>query len=379
MRRRRSFSLGGAGGPGARRAVVVGLAVGVGLALGVGVGLAGCGDDGGETPDDAGPTIDAGPAPVDEIGFVPGDPLPAGQWILANEWAATPNQVFALDPADLSGPARTVFRADRVWSMGAARDGRTIVFSSADPMQEAHFGITIGDAIQNGFVFDTAARSVAMLAPAGSPWANVNDEGFQVSSDGAHVYLVRRYDFTAEGAFLGWRLGRVRTADGGFEFLRPDQPGGPFELRPQEVPGTTRLLFELRARPPATGSSVHTRDLASGAEQEVRADTSRPNLGPDGRRVLFADRTDQSRLKTFDLQAPADPPIPVSPTLGAGASAWSPDGQAIVYTVFDGGLSCDHLERVAWNGAAWSAPTRVRDCAQTGEFITALSWVTLAP
>jgi hypothetical protein len=30
---------------------------------------------------------------------------------------------------------------------------------------------------------------------------------------------------------------------------------------------------------------------------------------------------------------------------------------------------------VTWGGAVWSAPERVRDCTQTGEFITDLSWI----
>jgi Tol biopolymer transport system component len=69
--------------------------------------------------------------------------------------------------------------------------------------------------------------------------------------------------------------------------------------------------------------------------------------------------------------------VPVSPTLDVGDGVWSPDGNAIVYTVFDQTRSCDHLERVTWSGTAWSAPVRVRDCAQTGEVITSLAWVVL--
>lgn len=348
--------------------------------IGCCVVLAACGDDGTSTlGPDAPPLIDAGPGPTDDIHFQAGAPLPAGQWLLANEWAAAPNKVFALDPANLGGTARTVFSADRVWSMSARADGRAIVFAANDPMQEAHFGLTFGDSIQNSFLFDAKAQTIALLAPAGSGWANVNDECFSPSPDGAEIYLCRRYEFTPDGAFLGWRLGRLRVADGSFEFLRPDAPGGPFELNPQVIAGTTRVLFELRARPPATGATIHTRDLVNGTEVMVRQNAGRANLAPDGRRVLFADRADQSRLKTFDLQAPADPAVVVSPTLSAGDAAWSPDGNTIVYTVFDQGMSCDHLERVTWAGAAWSAPERVRDCAQTGEFITNLSWVTVAP
>lgn len=336
--------------------------------------LGACGDDGASTVD-AMPMIDAGPGPAEEIQFIAGEPLPSGQWLLASEWAGTPNKVFALDPANLGGPARTVFTANRVWSMGARNDGRAIMFSSNDPMQEARFGVTIGDAIQNSFVFDTSTRTVRLLGDA-TTWVNVNDECFQPSDDGAYVDLCRRYDFTANG-FLGWRLGRITVSDGSFEFLRPDAPGGPFEFNAQQIPGTTKVLFELRARPPATGVSIHTRDLVTNAEVMVRPNASRPVLAPDGRRVLFSDPTNQSRLKTFDLQAPGDAAVTVSPTLAAGDGTWSPDGQTIVYTVFDQANSCDHIERVTWSGSAWSAPVRLRDCLQTGEFIANLAWITL--
>lgn len=340
--------------------------------------VAACGgDDASSAGPDAAPMIDAGPGPADDIGLEPGASLPSGSWLLANRWDPAPDAVLALDPTDLGGTARTVFTASRVWSMGASADGRMILFSAHDPMREMQFGLTLLDSIQNSFVFDTVARTVALLAPSDSTWANVNDECHQLSADGAYVYVCRRYDFTAQGSFSGWRLGRIRVADGSFAFVRPDTPGGPFELAPQELPGGTHVLFELRARPPATGSSLHTRELATGTEVMVRANARRPVLAPDGHRVLFTDPADQSRLKTFDLQAPGDPAIPVSSTTGAGDATWSPDGQTIVYTVFDQANSCDHLERVTWSGSAWSAPTRVRDCTQTGEFITSLAWVTI--
>ncbi|MBA3453675.1 MAG: PD40 domain-containing protein [Deltaproteobacteria bacterium] len=336
--------------------------------------FAACGDDGASTLD-AMPMIDAGPGPAEDIQFVAGEALPSGNWLLASEWAGTPNKVFALDPANLGGPARTVFTATRVWSMGAKKDGSAILFSSHDPMQEAHFGVTIGDAIQNSFVFDSPTRTIRLLGDGGA-WANVNDECFHPSADGAFVNLCRRYDFTAD-SFLGWRLGRITVSDGSFEFVRPDAPGGPFELNAQEIPGTTKILFELRARPPATGVSIHTRDLVTGVEVMVRQNAYRPVLAPDGHRVLFADPMNQSRLKTFDLQAPGDAAVVVSPTLSAGDGTWSPDGQTIVYTVFDQANSCDHIERVTWSGSTWSAPERLRNCVQTREFIANLSWITI--
>jgi len=67
----------------------------------------------------------------------------------------------------------------------------------------------------------------------------------------------------------------------------------------------------------------------------------------------------------------------VSPTLGVGSAAWSPDQQTVVYTIYDDANICDHIERVTWTGSAWSTPVRERDCTQTGEFIVDLAWVTI--
>lgn len=69
--------------------------IGVGTALTAVLALGAAGACGQDDPVDvdAGIELDAGPSPIDEIGFVAGDPLPAGTWLLANEWAGTPNQV----------------------------------------------------------------------------------------------------------------------------------------------------------------------------------------------------------------------------------------------------------------------------------------------
>jgi len=341
--------------------------------------LASCGGGGGDPdaapPADAGP--DARPSPAAELGLVAGDPLPPGDWLVLNRWDL-PDSVFALSPADLGGAARLVFSANRVWSMGARADGGAIVFSSTDPDQAGDFGLQTGDAVQNTFRYDPATGEVALMAAAGSSWVNVNDECHEPTADGAYVYLCRRYDFVDDPfSFQGWRLGRISTADDSFEFLRADAPTGPWEFNAQAIAGTSQILFELRARPPATGTALWTRDLTDGTEAMVQATAARPYLAPDGHRVLFANTTDLYKLWMFDLAQPSTPAISVSPTANAGDAAWSPDGQTIVYTVYDDQLICDHLERVTWTGTAWSAPVRVRDCAQTGEFITDISWVTV--
>ncbi len=324
------------------------------LLLGI---LAGCGDDSAVAPD-ADPSA---PRPED-IDFAALDDLPSGEWLLANDWVPTPNVAFVLPIDDLGGTRRELFAANRVWSMGARRDGAEIYFSAWDALQEEHFGVTIGDAIQNSFVYDTGSQTVRALA-----WGNINDECQEPSPDGRFLYVCRRYDFDAGGGFSGWRVGRIDLATGAFEFLLPDDPEGPFELNPQEMPDGA-LLHETRARAPATDNEIRIDD------QIVSTQAGRPLLAPDGHRILYQSRSDQSRLYVVDLDDPL-PVTMVSPTLSTNDAAWSPDGDTIVYTVYDDTLSCDHLERVTFDGAAWSAPERVRDCADTGEFITDISWI----
>jgi Tol biopolymer transport system component len=328
--------------------------------------LAACGGDDAGGPDPCLTADDPCPA-AEDIDFAALEELPSGEWLLANDWAPTPNVAFVLPIDDLGAARREIFAANRVWSMGAAADGSSIYFSAWDAQQEEHFGITIGDAIQNSFSFTPSTSELRALA-----WGNLNDECQVPSPDGDSLYVCRRYDFTPEGAFSGWRIGRISLDDRSFEFLRGDA-AGPYELSPQPLPDGATVLLELRARPPATDDTLVLLDLASGDETDVRTSAGRPILFPDGHRVLFQDRTDQSRWKMLDLDSSA-PPVTVSPTTGAGDAAISPDGDTIVYAVFDSTLSCDHLERVTFSGT-WSAPTRVRDCAQTGEFITDLDWI----
>jgi hypothetical protein len=309
-----------------------------------------------------------GPGAAD-IDFTAGEPLPAGAWLIYNDWAPTPNPALVLPIDDLGGVPTTLFTANRVWSMGAAGDGSTIYFSAWDAAQELHFGITIGDAIQNSFRYDPASGELRALS-----WGNINDECQAPGVDG-YLYFCRRYGFTPEGAFNGWRLARLPIGGGDVEFLRPDDPGGPFELTPQLLPDGITLLFELRERSPATGNWIFTRDLGTGDEVMIRADAGRPLLAPDGHHYLFQDRTALSTYFEADLDDPGAEPLPVTATSGAGSATWSPAGDAVVYTVFDDTMSCDHLERVDFDGQAWSSPVRLRDCADTGEFITEIAWV----
>ncbi|MBK9035614.1 MAG: hypothetical protein IPL61_30875 [Myxococcales bacterium] len=332
--------------------------------------VASCGgDDGQGAPVDAGLDAPAGPTAAD-IRFTPIAALPSGAWLLYNDWSTDPNRLYALPASDLGGARRELFQANRVWAFGARADGSEVLFSAWDAEQEAHFGVTIGDAIQNTFAYDTATQAVRAVS-----WGNQNDECHTFAPDGATAFVCRRYDFQPDTSYRGWRLGRLQLADGSFEFVRAEQ-STQFEFHPTPVPGTSQLLFELRDKPPASGSTIWSRDLMTGVETMVKASARRPTLAPDGARLLFQNAADRNRWYVMDLAQPATPAALVSATLGVGSARWAPDGAAIVYTVSDDANSCDDLETVAIAGLVAATPARVRVCA-TGdrEFITNIAWV----
>ncbi|MBW2457078.1 MAG: hypothetical protein JRI68_21360, partial [Deltaproteobacteria bacterium] len=53
----------------------------------------------------------------------------------------------------------------------------------------------------------------------------------------------------------------------------------------------------------------------------------------------------------------------------------SPDGSQVAYLQRDDGNNCSHIDVVAADGSEADTPTRVRDCAQSGEFITQVDWI----
>ena len=60
----------------------------------------------------------------------------------------------------------------------------------------------------------------------------------------------------------------------------------------------------------------------------------------------------------------------------ASNARWSPDGTQVVYLLWDDAGACSHVEIVQADGSEADAPTRIRDCLETGEFISDLAWIT---
>jgi len=293
-------------------------------------------------------------------------PLPEGEQILFNDWNAAPNTVATMGPD--GADATMIFEAYRVWSMGVSNDGHAVAFSSGDPEQEAHYGITIGDAIQHTFVYDAVTEVATALT-----WGNINDECHSFSADDASLYICRRSDFRVEDDFIvseGYDAGRVDLATGDFELLLPDDDDV-MTLSPQpDADEETALVTWIDL--PST-RSIRSIDLASGDVEVVRESAGNPTLSPDGERYLFNDYGESGSLWADDV-AGGDAVL-VADAQASGAR-WSPDGTRVVYMVFDDALSCSHVDTVAADGSEADAPTRIRDCGETGEFITDLAWIT---
>ena len=304
------------------------------------------------------------PSPSD-IQFQATSPIPSGEFLLFNDWNASPNTVSVVT---LDGQSTTeIFRAYRIWSLGVSRGSDRIAFACGDPNQAQNYGISIGDAIQHTWVYDVAQESVEVLA-----YGNINDECHTFGPGDDHLYVCRRYDFTNTAAFKGWRIGRIAMATGAFEFLTPDIDSV-YALHPQPTPDESEMYYgqiDIPSAPPAGLRNVLKRPLPSGAPSYVRTDADSPSLSPDGTRYLFRNYLDGRTLWSSSLDGSTQFQVVA---VEASEPVWSPDGTKVAYLLRDDGNNCDHIEVVASDGS--EAPFRVRDCAGTGEFITELDWV----
>lgn len=296
-------------------------------------------------------------------------PLPAGEQILFNDWNAFPNTVAAMRP---DGSEETiVFEAYRVWSMAVSPDASAIAFSSGDPEQEAHYGITFGDAIQHTFLYDVASETAENLTR-----GRINDECLVFSDDGERLYLCRRSDFQQDGAELTNTLYhpvRIDRATGAEEvLLAPQDDVMALQLQPDADEVTALLTWIVLPPSPPAEHSIRRLDLASGEVTLVREDAGAPALSPDGTRYLFADYTQQGSLWASDLDG--GDPVQVVATNVTGA-VWSPDGTRVAFLLDDDDLACAHIATAAADGSEADSPDIVRDCAETGEFITELAWI----
>lgn len=333
-------------------------------------------DAGAETPVDTGaeeaPPADAGPAvPTDkDVQFEAVNPLPSGEQIVFNDWNSTPNAVRSMRP-DGTGET-TIFKVFRVWSMGVSHKGDAIAFSCGDPQQEKNWGLTFGDSIQHTWMYDVTTQKIALVAH-----GNLNDECHTFSSDDKRLYVCRRYDFAeADGTSTnkGWRIARIDLATRTPTFLTPEVKGQ-FALGPQPTADEKELWYSMITIAGGTQKlRVVKQALPDGAPVDVKADAGKAVLSPDGTRFAYsaANSTEKGALHVANLDGTGD--VVVSKAAGTNV-AWSPDGKKLVYTLFESSGSCDHLDVVATDGSQADAPTRIRDCLKTKDFVTKVAWI----
>jgi len=324
-----------------------------------------------DAPDDASQPdadTDAGyPAPtLTDIQYEALAPLPQGEQLLFNDWNATPNALISIKP-DGTG-ALAIFNALRIWSFGVSHQADRIAFSCTDPLQEQHYGVTIGDAIQHTWMVDVADQTAELLA-----WGNLNDECHTFGPGDARLYVCRRYDFTAAGEYKGWRIGRIDLATSAFEYVTPELDNT-FDLSPQPLPDESAMLFgRIVWEPPNSQEhSVQQMALPAGTATPVRTDGGRPTLSPDGSRYVFQKTTDNRALYSSRLDGTDE--IKLSEAAGTDP-VWAPDASRVAYLIWDNDGGCSHIDMVAADGSQASAPVRIRDCLQTGEFMSQLAWV----
>jgi hypothetical protein len=185
-------------------------------------GAGGTTSDGGSGPSGPGPTTGVGGGggaggfeeyipTAEDIDFVAHGAVPSGEQILFNDWAV-PDTLRSMQ-TDGSNVV-DIFSAYRIWRMSTSRAGTRLAFSVGDSQQEAHFGITIGDAIQHTFIYDFATQTVELLA-----WGNINDECHHWGPGDTEIYVCRRYDFMPDNTNKTYRLGEITVTDGAFQFL----------------------------------------------------------------------------------------------------------------------------------------------------------------
>lgn len=344
---------------------------GSGDAAPVDAGVPACALDGGAGGFDAG----AHPLPTPtSIQFAAKAPLPSGEQILFNDWSPSPNTVSSLTP---DGVTRAeVFDVYRAWSMGVSHDARSIAFSCGDPDQQTDFGLQIGDSIQQTWIYDVPSQAIHLVTH-----GNLNDECHMFGPGDTRLWVCRRYDFAETGdagnltgTNKGYRLGVVDLATGDFDFETPDDSSSAtYALYPQPTSDGASVYYSTTQSVSATQtkSTVLRMPACGGATTVVHDDAHDPVLSPDGARYAYVDDADKGALHASTLDGATD----VKLTSEAGTNAvWSPDGTRVAYLFYDGAAGCQHIDVVKSDGSSAAAPTRLRDCGKTGEFITQLAW-----
>jgi hypothetical protein len=323
-------------------------------------------DSGADTDSDADTDTEVFWLTPDDIDFEEVDPPLAGELIYYGVWGSSgTDSLEMISPDGLTTGTR--FRVNRLWSFGVAHDGVTVAFSSVDPFEEEHWGVTIGDAIQYTWLLGPSGAPVQITA------GNINDEGHLFSDDDQILYLCRRADFWQEMVGEELQFGndpyRIMThalSGGGEAWLTP-LAENVSDIGPAALPDGDILFW--RQNPDLSQEMMRMHGDGTGIEL-VRDGATNPVVSPDGDLVAF--RQGWSAL----VIAGADDLLGGTPILESETEfffgfSFSPDQARIAYLLGRADASCSDLWVADVDG---TDQLMLVDCLAEGVFTSGVEW-----
>jgi hypothetical protein len=300
----------------------------------------------------------------DDIDFQEVDPPLPGECIYYGVWGGT-DGLEMISPDGLTTGTR--FTANRIWSFGVAHDGVTVAFSSVDPFEEEHWGLTIGDAIQYTWLFAPGEQPAQITA------GNINDEGQLFSADDQALYLSRRANFWQEVVDDTLTIGndpyRILTHDLGSaeETWITPLVESVNDIGPAVLPDGDILFW--RQNPDFSQELMRMNGDGSDIASVLDGATG-PEVSPDGDLVAY-----RQTWSTLAI-APADDLLGGATVVDGGDQffygiSFSPDQTRIAYLLGHAGSSCSDLWVADVDG---SDPMMLVDCVENDVFPVGLEW-----
>ncbi len=302
----------------------------------------------------------------EQIGFENAELPQKGSVIFYNNWA-TGNKKDSVEMISPDGTYRAVrMYANRVWSFGVSQTGNLLVFSTNDPYQEEHYGLTINDAIQNTWLLGDS------LLPVQISFGPVNDECHNFISDEL-LMMCRRANFRPDPEYYvlsdPYRILTHNLLSHEEIYLTP------LDQKYNDYYGAVRddgiILFNRNIVADRT-IDIMSLDISDGKISLLLEDANGPVLSPDGKEILFK-KKGQNKIflsSSYDLNGAV--PVIDGGNRIIGRYVFSPDGSMIAYTLEDRANNCSDLMISERDG---SNINKILDCSDEKKFITVIHWV----
>jgi len=322
-------------------------------------------DTGSDTGEECTPVDEPPWLAPEDIGFAEIASPASGSWIYFGVWGS-PDSLEMISPDGAETATR--FTVDRLWSFGVAHDGVTIAFSSADPYQEEHWCLTLGDAVQHTWLFESSSQPEQITS------GPVNDECHLFSPDDSALYMCRRADFwqelTDDGPVFGndpYRI-LVHELDSGEETWLTELVEANNDIGPA-LRADGSILF-WRQESPSFDQTLMSMDGDGANIAALVEDGTNPVTSPDGDQLLYRDSW--RRLMLGDSSDPSGATMIVD---GGDDFVldfdFSPELTRVAYTRGREDASCSDLWVADLDG---ENQTLLVDCVDTAQFITGVRW-----